>query len=54
MIPSVHPMAAITLARAPRERPAASVKSTPVPGEMTTTRDVKMNAVLTTALSLPA
>jgi hypothetical protein len=46
MIPSVHPNAATTLARAPRASPAASVKSTPVPGEATTMSDVTRNSTL--------
>src|SRR2546423_15495295 len=38
------------LARRPRERPAANVYSTPVPGETTTTSDVTRKAVLTRLL----
>jgi hypothetical protein len=37
-IPSVHPNAATTLPRTPRDSPGASVISTPVPGEATTRR----------------
>jgi hypothetical protein len=39
-MPSVQPKAATTLACQPRERSAASVKSTPMPGEATTISDV--------------
>ena len=46
-MPSVHPNAATTLARDPRERPAASVYRTPVPGDTTTTSAVIRNSMLT-------
>src|SRR5215212_3856072 len=45
-MPRVHPKAATTLARAPRDRPAANVNRTPVPGEATTIRDVIRKSVL--------
>src|SRR5688500_9400542 len=45
-MPRVHPNAASTLARGPRANPAASVKSTPVPGEATTMREVIKNSGL--------
>ena len=48
-IPSVHPNAATTLARDPRESPAASVNSTPVPGEAMTIREVIRNSMLMVA-----
>jgi hypothetical protein len=48
MIPSVQANAAKTLARAPRERPAARVNRTPVPGDATTISDVNKNSVLIT------
>jgi hypothetical protein len=46
-IPSVQPNAATTLARDPRDSPAASVNSTPVPGEAMTINDVTRNSRLT-------
>ncbi len=46
-MPSVQPNAATTLARVPRERPAASVTSTPVPGEATTISDVSRKSMPT-------
>ena len=46
-MPSVHPKAATTLARDPRESPAASVNRTPVPGEMMTISDVTRKSMLT-------
>ena len=49
-MPSVQPKAATMLARDPRERPAAMVKRTPVPGETTTMSEVIRNAMLTAAL----
>src|SRR5690242_12672941 len=49
-IPSVQPNAATTLARRPRERPADSVYSTPVPGVATTISEVSRNAALTRAV----
>src|SRR5262245_3851556 len=45
-MPSVHPNAAMTLARDPRASPAASVNSTPVPGDMMTISDVTRNSML--------
>jgi hypothetical protein len=45
-MPSVHPNAAMTLARDPRERPAASVNRTPVPGDTMTISDVTRNSML--------
>src|SRR5262245_29277091 len=45
-MPSVHPNAATILARDPRERPAAKVNSTPVPGDAMTIRDVIRNSML--------
>ena len=50
-MPSVQPKAATMLARDPRERPAAMVKRTPVPGDTTTMREVIRNAMLMAALS---
>src|SRR5258708_35016372 len=46
-MPIVHPNAATTLARDPRERPAASVNRTPVPGETMTMNEVTRNSTLT-------
>ena len=43
-MPSVQPKAATTLARAPRDRPAASVNRTPVPGEAMTISEVSKNS----------
>src|SRR5688572_21815312 len=51
-MPSVQPNAATTLAFAPRERPAASVYSTPVPGDTITISEVTRNSQLISA-SLP-
>jgi hypothetical protein len=45
-MPIVHPNAATTLARDPRERPAASVYRTPVPGEIMTINEVTRNSTL--------
>jgi hypothetical protein len=45
-IPSVQPKAATTAARVPRDRPAASVTKTPVPGEATIIRDVIRNSIV--------
>ena len=49
-IPSVQPNAATTLARAPRASPAASVYSTPTPGDMTTISEVSRNSMVIAAL----
>ena len=49
-MPRVHPKAATVLARDPRERPAAIVKSTPVPGETTTINEVTRKSMLTAGL----
>src|SRR5579863_4701241 len=46
-IPSVQPIAATTLARAPRDRPAERVISAPVPGIATMSSEVNRNAALT-------
>src|SRR5436309_321176 len=46
-IPSVQPNAATTLVRRPRERPAATVYRTPVPGETTIRSVVSRKATLT-------
>jgi hypothetical protein len=46
-MPSVQPSAAIKLALAPRDRPAASVYRTPVPGVTTTISVVARNSGLT-------
>src|SRR4051794_1757819 len=51
-IPMVQPNAATTLAREPRDSPAASVNSTPVPGEATTMNEVMRNSRLTGVLRL--
>ena len=48
----MHPNAATTLARRPRARPAAIVKSAPVPGEATTISVVTRNPILLEALSI--
>src|SRR5215213_2043336 len=40
-MPSVQPKAATTAALGPRDRPAASVTSTPVPGDATMTNEVQ-------------
>ena len=45
-MPSVQPAAAIRLARAPRDKPAAIVNSAPVPGVATMTSDVNKKATL--------
>jgi hypothetical protein len=45
-MPSVQPNAATTLARAPCDSAAASVYSTPVPGETITISDVIQNSML--------
>ena len=45
-MPTVQPNAATTLARDPREMPAARVYSTPVPGDATTMSDVIRNSQL--------
>jgi hypothetical protein len=37
----------MTLARFPRESPAANVKRTPVPGDATTISDVNRNSMFT-------
>src|SRR5262245_106946 len=46
-MPSVHPNAATTLARDPRERPAASVNRTPVPGETMMISEVTRKSIVT-------
>src|SRR5262249_41101561 len=46
-IPSVQANAASTLARGPRDRPADSVKSAPVPGVATMTSDVTRKVQVT-------
>src|SRR3954454_4532479 len=46
-MPSVQPKAATTLARDPRESPAARVNSTPVPGETITMSEVMRNSRVT-------
>jgi hypothetical protein len=46
-MPMVQPKAATMLARKPRERPVASVKITPVPGDTTTMNEVTRNSRLT-------
>jgi hypothetical protein len=53
-MPSVHPNAATTPARAPREIPADNVISAPVPGIATITSDVSRNAKLTQTAYLGA
>ncbi len=49
-MPIVQANAATTLALAPRDSPAASVYSAPVPGEAITISDVIRNSGLTAAL----
>lgn len=46
MIPRVQPAAAMTLARTPRDSPAAMVKSAPVPGVATMSNDVSRNVTV--------
>src|SRR5258706_12802630 len=45
-MPSVQPNAATTLARGPRDSPAASVYSTPIPGDATTISEVMRKSQL--------
>ncbi len=49
-MPSVQPAAATTLARAPRDSPAETGNSAPVPGVTTMISDVITNAQLTKRL----
>src|SRR5689334_14861466 len=51
-MPSVQPNAATMLAREPRDRPVASVNSTPVPGDTTTISEVSRKSRLTGFSSL--
>jgi hypothetical protein len=52
-MPKVQPKAATMLARDPRDRPVASVNSTPVPGETTTISDVIRNSMVMKILRYP-
>jgi hypothetical protein len=45
-IPRVQPSAAKRLARLPSARPVDTVKTTPVPGISTTTREVSRNSAV--------
>ena len=50
---TVQPKAATTAARVPRDRPAASVTRTPVPGDATTISEVIRNSMLMRSLFGP-